>query len=344
MTMTLSQTDVLMYIIIVTNSLSFVGSLLAIIIYWRYSDLRAFSHKLTHRVAWCALGYASAKLIVPVQNFLNYDGYNSWLCITQTTLAIFFQLASSFYCVCVAFVVYKVLVDVSFAPEKLERKFDLMAIPAAVCAVIPVITKNYKRVGYWCWYDQDSALVNGFDWIGRIEEALLFFAPLLISIGYILLVTIKVQRRLNSMRRDALLTNLGEDTARHLRALKRLRLYPVVMVVVFSFPIADQIYFDVRKENWFVLSLLHCFANGCLGLGHSIIFFANERIRDRLKHFLCGIEPEDDDWRTTTTRPTNAPENRRLLIGSAAESQRQSLAKLAETAAAVVSPKKGEIN
>jgi len=337
-----NEYEFLMDIIIVTNSLSFLGALLTICAYWRYSDRTAFSHKLTHRISWCALGYAFSKLIIPIQAHIQHDG---WICITQTTLAIVFQLSSCFYCMAVAFVVYKVLVDVTFSPDTLEKNVDLIWIPAIAFAISPVITQDYGWIGYWCWFQPDSALIPGVDWVGRVEEVVCFFLPLTIALGYILLVSCKVQIRLNTLRRDS----MDIDTTRHLGALKRLRLYPVVMLIVFTFPIADQLYMDINGKSWTLLTALHCLANGCLGMGMALIYFSNDRIRGKLLYSICGIQPDDPEFYDSPMGTgTMDPEQQKLLKKSIeketpeptkVDQSESALGQWARSAEAIVSPK-----
>jgi hypothetical protein len=217
-------------------------------------------------------------------------------------------------------------------------------LPAFICAALPVLTGNFDRIQYWCWFSENSLYVPGANWLGRVEEVFSFFLPLSIAIIFIILVSIKVQIRLNTLRRDLQTANLDPDTARHMRALKRLRLYPVVMVIVFTFPIADQLYLDIRGTSWFALTLCHCFANGCLGLGHCLIYFSNDKTRSKLLQCLCRVEPEQEhDYMETTA----SPEATRLLKQSRVSGMRtpyavnssESLAKLAENVGAVVSPR-----
>jgi hypothetical protein len=117
--MTPYQDEVIKYSIVLFNAISIIGCISIIAFYAKFRDLRAFSHRMVFRIAWCDLGFAISRSITK-------DAVvdSVFACQLQSGLSQLFSIASSLYSVSISYVVYRVLVDYDFSPEQKLGLFD----------------------------------------------------------------------------------------------------------------------------------------------------------------------------------------------------------------------------
>jgi hypothetical protein len=146
---------------------------------------------------------------------------------------------------------------------------------------------NYGIMTHWCWIRRDGKLFSN-EYVGIAEQIICYYIPVLCSIVYIAWVSIKVQLRLNSITRDTLSLSLqfpeiADQAKSSLNTLKRLRLYPLALLLIFTFPLVDRLHYAITNHTFFILSLMHSISNGFLGTLHCLIYFSSLKVRQKVQ-------------------------------------------------------------
>jgi hypothetical protein len=140
---------------------------------------------------------------------------------------------------------------------------------------------------HWCWIKKEGDMFPS-EYAGIAEQMICFYIPIVGSIIYIAFVAVKVQIRLNSLYRDSIINASSlefvqmEQVRSSLGILKRLRLYPIALLLIFAFPLADRIHYAITNEAIFALSLMHAISNAFLGTSHALIYFTTRKVRQKI--------------------------------------------------------------
>lgn len=201
-----------------------------------------------------------------------------------------------------------------------------------ISAIGPAITLNYGNLGLWCWILKEGEL--SVPYLGITEQILFFYVPIVISIAYIIRVSIKVQIRLNTLKQDFLRSSstaassiphkLAQKVCVHqpklhsssqIKSLERLRLYPLILIATFAIPLADRMFYNITQQDIPLLTFLHALTIGLLGAMHALVYFQSSKVQGKIKSKWFGF-PEDEPETMYVTSPSYEPEKEHLLQSS----------------------------
>ncbi|KAH3743692.1 slime mold cyclic amp receptor protein [Pelomyxa schiedti] len=210
------------------------------------------------------------------------------LCKAQGVIMQFAQ--QSEFCWIVAIAVHLFLG--LFLHKRPKRKYEIITICivlslATIYTILPATTGDYGASGVWCWITSTS---TGFIW-----RLIAFYVPLFLDIVIVIVLYALVFHSARSIFSNATLSDLVSTTSKKpgIPILRRLAAYPIILVLVWIFPILNRIQNWVNPDNQiFVLVLLQVLTAPLFGFINSMFYTfdasLSTRYRNTLrKHGMC---------------------------------------------------------
>lgn len=278
------QITILETINYVCESLSIVGSFVIIISYCCFSRLRHnFAYSLVLYLAIADLFRSTARII---GSFLSDDKQDQILCTISAFFINFSSLASFLFVAAIAFVMYSI-VNIKFAsfwkvkPATMRKRKQRIAITiviiSAIISCFPFTQSAYVYVGAWCWIGADT---QHWRWICYYLPLILIFI-FCVCIYSIILWHI---RKLESAMADQSASNAKTKFA----VFRRLKYYPMVLLICFFFPTMRRIYQLFEDEAPFWLGVCHALGSGSYGFLNGMVYGVNQMVTEEYKKGLEG--------------------------------------------------------
>jgi len=263
---------------LVCSSISIVGALFVMVVYFSLSRLRAmFAFRLIMYLSSCDLLFSAAMLLGPL------DGSSS-LCKVQAVVITVFGLATVLWTVAIALTMYLVVMSRSRNVEMHEAKMALVCygLPVLV-AVLPFLTHSYGENLQWCWLETDHE--------GSIWQVAVFYGPLWAAFVVNTYCYWAIRHFLVQVL-DDLVGVTDEERGEKRKVVNRLKWYPWVLFFCWLVGTVDCIYLYARPhEPLFVLVLLHSALGSLQGAGNALVYGCNATVVGELKK-LCCQQPE----------------------------------------------------
>lgn len=246
-------------------ALSCVGCCFVCFVYFYFSDIRSFAYRLVLYMSLMDIGHAIG--------FFLPESPES-LCRAQAMITSYFSLAAVLWTAALAFTLYNAVVrrkDIAH----LELKLAVFANGLPLLVIIPPIVENsYGQSGGWCWIKATgSDYVNGTFW-----RLMTFYVPLWLVIAFNLFVYVSVIRYLRQQVQLMLLPDASSA-----RLVRRLKLYPGILIVCYTLPTINRIYQIIAQGGtWTPLVLVSGFTMCITGFLNAIVYGLTDTVRERL--------------------------------------------------------------
>eukprot|EP00457_Paulinella_chromatophora_P007706 gb/GEZN01007730.1/.p1 GENE.gb/GEZN01007730.1/~~gb/GEZN01007730.1/.p1 ORF type:complete len:335 (-),score=26.99 gb/GEZN01007730.1/:504-1379(-) len=231
--------------------------------YLSFPELRSVAFRLVYYMA-------IADALYSLGGFFGLPEDGTFLCYLQATLLEFPSLASNLWATLIAYTLYLSIVtgvhDPSNTVSLLIPKYHALAWGVSgTLTLLPFTTLSYGDTGSWCY------IKNGKT--GNIWRFITFYIPIWIMIGYVSFVYFKVWRKLNEESAE-------EETTDRARMVNRLKYYPAVLVVCYTFGTVNRIYNVFHpKQPIFGLQVLHLVGARSRGFLNAMVYGFNPLVR-----------------------------------------------------------------
>lgn len=279
MAFTTEQEDALLRYATFFSTISLLGSILVLVSFVRFPELRVFALKLIALLAVADIG-------TDIPYYLGDPDTGSFKCTLQAVLRVYFNLVAILLTTVIANFMYEVILFQNFELiEQQQRRptYQLYAwgVPVLL-AMLPFTTSNYGSNGAYCSVTSDT----GDYWWGVFWHVTCLYLPCWVAIGYNVSVFLTVQRYVRGLE----LSDVGfegekEDrTATNQRALRlqfveRLQLYPLVLAVSWVWATIYCIQSILEPDHQ--IFWLACFAYSMcsiMGFLNACVFFATPSV------------------------------------------------------------------
>lgn len=251
---------------VVVSILSILGSIFIITCYIYLRDLRTFAFRLVFMVAVSDVFYSLGLFLGDAGGSASHLGASPALCTLQAILISYFQLTSLTWAVSIAFTLHMAFLRElpSFAPNEVERhnlKYHLVCwgLPLLLTS-LPAFTNSYGDTGGWCWISSLSSA-------GTTWRFLQFYIWLWAAIAYNFYVFPNIYRKLREFQSAA-----GDDESSSSSMARRLRLYPVVLLVCHTPGTILSIYEAASGSQLFWLHMMTVIFSASMGLLNALIY------------------------------------------------------------------------
>lgn len=279
----LAEMHSLKYTAIAVSALSFIGSALVIWSYFRFEKLQKFAFTLVVMLAVSDLGSGIA--------FFIGSPPDGTLCTFQGVILHYCQLSSFLMTTVIAFVLERTVCRQQGLTVQKNRKYLYLyawGVPL-LFVLLPFTTASRMPTGYaysntfegwsdsydgaWCWIaDGDS------EGVGTSWRFLTFYVPLWLAMFYNLwsynkvIKTLKITLKNQTQVQDA-------DHRVKLKIVRRLRWYPALLVVCWTFATINRVQNAVRGRPLFTLYILHVMFSSAQGLCNSVVYGLNKGVQ-----------------------------------------------------------------
>lgn len=143
-----------------------------------------------------------------------------------------------------------------------------------VLTVLPFSTLSYGDTGGWCW-------IKGTTTAGSLWRFFQFYIWMWVAVIYNFYVFMNIDKKLKEFAASA----EGGSAASGGMA-RRLRLYPMVLVICHSVGFISAIYeiFGPKANPFFVVNVIQIIFSSSLGLANAVVYGFTPEIKDR----ICG--------------------------------------------------------
>jgi len=254
--------------LIAVSFFSLFGSLFIIITYVSFKKIRNYAYKLVTYLAFSDILLAIGNLMT-LETRKNDEEDST--CKAQAFLINYGGLASILWTSVIAWSIYSATVLSAKNLREKNWRFFLFGFGLSlILSIIPFISNQYGRAGLYCWIknddlDKDTAM-----------RFIQFYVPLWIAIGFNVYAYVKVVRFIKKYI----------STTLEIRFIHRLKYYPLVLVICWTFATINRIYNIFGKEVP-SLTFLHVTFGGLQGLLNAFVYGANDQVKQVWKDKLC---------------------------------------------------------
>jgi len=255
-----------LYASLTISFISFLGALFIMITYIKFPKLRNFTFKLVSFISFSDFIFYFGKLLT----ILQMSGVsNQFICHLQGLTLNFGELASVLWSGAFAFTIYNTFVK---STPNFHKRYDLrlklfaFGIPFLVTLTL-WLCGYIGNSGEYCWV----VVYNRSRWKNFYVRILTFYLPLWIVIYYVIFVYLKFMHYLGSIE-----ANVG---------IRRLALYPLVLVFCWFFPTLHRIESFFNSDTK-LLNAMHNICESLQGILNSIIYGMSENVRYEWKKYL----------------------------------------------------------
>lgn len=250
--------------------LSFIGCLFILIVYAMAAEIRVYAFKLVAYLAFCDL-IKSAAIILPGYN----EDLMSATCKVQGFLLTSFSLSNLVWILGISFSLFKVIVHKHENIEIYHKKWLVLAfIVSPTLSSLPFIFGGYGEEYSWCTL---KTLGSGEKWKIAID-----FVP---KWGSIILIVFCYLKLYFHIKKNS---ELFEDAATRKLFLKRMIVYPIIILIAFI-PIAVlrtlQIFYG--ECGFFALATIAYGCFGIYGFLNALAYGYNESIHNYIRKKCC---------------------------------------------------------
>ena len=182
-----------------------------------------------------------------------------------------FQLSSLMITGVISYSLYQIIVKSNFDVSTHEKLFiSLCFIIPLILTPLPLITESYGDSNGWCWIIYHKEI----DTIWMIIQ---FYGPLMGLLFINIYFYYKIYQKiwLDSM--------LREKMKLMKKLLKRLKMYPIVLIICFGPSLVHRIYYLSNGDDNPLLNLISACFNALYGFCNAIVYGFTGRVRKSVK-------------------------------------------------------------
>jgi len=281
------QNTALSAVRIVGSTFSMIGSGFIILMFLVFADLRKFAFKLVFLVSIC-------DLILGLGTYLGDGNDDNTFCHFQAFIIQFGSISEVLWTGVIAYSIREVVLVQprnTRIEDKMNRFHMFVWTAAFVSCILPIFTDSYGDADGWCWISKNDE--HRKSW-GTAWRMICFYIPLWVTIIFIIVVyrrTLKV------------LDRTGES-------FKRMRYYPLVLIVIYFFATVDRIWQIFAPANY-ELCVFRVFFSSLAGFFNAIIYGWTPAVQDKVRTCLHNngfmnyekLNPKDSDTYVGKSEP-----------------------------------------
>mmetsp|Transcript_14426 Transcript_14426/g.21411 ORF Transcript_14426/g.21411 Transcript_14426/m.21411 type:complete len:330 (+) Transcript_14426:42-1031(+) len=317
-----SQTSILYDITFNLSILSCIGSGFICLSSLISSRLRTFAYSLILALALSNIGVDASFL------YGTTTDSNSIECFVQGVSHVYFALVGFFVTTAITTTCYRMVVKQDFTRN--DRIFPVMCICWGVplpLSFLPLITNNYGEAGVWC--SIVSQFEENVDFWGLFWSITILYIPLWFTVGLNIWMHFAVSKSLHRLERAASShseqAGLVKGQSRFLGVIVRLRLYPLVLCICWSWASVNKIYEIVSPSSpQFWLYILQYTFQSLNGVLFALIYVITPSVRAEWKRKLNLLDETLKRTKLSVlvrkkvkANDGDAQENEQLLAGTA---------------------------
>lgn len=279
MTFSAEQNQALSAVRIVGSTVSMCGSGFIILMFLAFSDLRKFAFRLVVMLSVC-------DLILGFGIYLGDGNVDNSLCRFQAFVIQFGSMGEVFWTAVIAYSIREVVL-IQPRNVRIEDKMNTYHMfvwgTAFVSSILPFFSNSYGDADGWCWISKygDHSPTWGTFW-----RMICFYIPLWVTIVFIIVVYRKTLRVL-------------DRTAEN---FKRMRWYPLVLIVIYFFATLDRVWQLFADANY-ELCVFRVFFASLAGFFNALIYGWTPAVQDKFRTCLHNnglmnyekLNPTDSD-------------------------------------------------
>jgi len=263
-----SEETYIIRMLVAVSFLSLLGSLFIIFTYICFKKIRNYAYKL---VTYLSI----ADVLLSIGNIMSVTTMKNTqedsTCHAQAFLINYGGLASILWTSIIAWSIYSATVLSAKNLRQKNWKFFIFGFGfSLLLSIIPFISKQYGRAGLYCWIKNDEIVKD------NVMRFVQFYVPLWIAIGFNIYAYVKVVRFIKKYI----------STTLEIRFIHRLKYYPIVLVICWTFATVNRIYNIFGKEI-LALTFLHVTLGGLQGLLNAFIYGTNDQVKQVWKEKIC---------------------------------------------------------
>lgn len=197
------------------------------------------------------------------------------LCIAQAAMESFFELSSILWTSAIAATLY-MSVFLRLPAVRIQSYFKYMVL---ICQGVPLLLTilpgaldKFGPAGAWCWIPSNY---QGWRWAQ-------FFAPLWLAIVFNAVVYVIVIHRIKRFYR--ITAAVDEESARAMtNIVKRLRFYPLILVVVWIMATINRIVEEAKDEQVYALFFLQKVFSSTQGLLNAFAYGFSSGVKESIR-------------------------------------------------------------
>ncbi|OMJ78973.1 hypothetical protein SteCoe_21100 [Stentor coeruleus] len=259
----MSDDTILLIILLVSNTLSLLGSLFVMTAFLVFKSIRSFSFRLVFFMSTADFIHSISLMLPP---------YNSW-CIIQGATLTFSALSSTLWSFCIAFALYNSAIKENMNIKRYQVWFFLISygLPL-ILTIIPFVFDSYGPAKGWCW------IKKSFEY-DLILRTMCFYIIIWGVMIFNVLVYISV---INKLKRDY--GNIVEYQSQRNILIKRLAAYPIILVITYL-PISFKRIFEIFDEDDmpFWMTCIAAFGISITGLANATVYGFTGPVRTAVK-------------------------------------------------------------
>jgi hypothetical protein len=232
------------------------------------------------------------------------DGPAQVWCLVQALLLLLFENASMLWTIAIALALHQQVVARRAAPEKLEPYYHLVGwgVPSLLFLAL-LFTKHIGPAdeprAAWCWIASNALdppstpnvtrpipyiVSGGGD--SRWVQLVAFYIPLLLAFAFNLVTYLRVGAAFRRLANEG-----AVDAAKERMIQLRLRLYLLVFLVVWAFPLAHRFaeFFSGERIDPLWLQICHTVCQCSMGFFNALVYGCNEATLKPYREVLTSL-------------------------------------------------------
>jgi hypothetical protein len=205
--------------------------------------------------------------------FLIPNSLSHELCLLQAMLQNYSQLASLFFTGLISYSLYEMIVkDNAYIIKQETYTVSICFLLPAIVTPLPLFTNSYGDAQGWCWITYDRTIINYFWTVFQ------FYGPLFILFLMNIYFYIRIYRKIRNEKERY------DDLKVVVRMMKRLKLYPLILIVCFGPAVAHRIFYLITKDNEHeILNLVTACLLALYGAANTVVYGMTGKVRKSLR-------------------------------------------------------------
>lgn len=177
-----------------------------------------------------------------------------------------------FWVLVVAYTISEVVLKRKFDIEYKMKYFHIFVWSiSVVLTVLPLTTNNYGPAVGFCWISNEGDSHD--ETMGNVWRLVTWYVPLYLELIYMCWIYWRTTRLLDGAN----------------ETFWRMRFYPLVLVIAYSFATINRIYQMATDDYSFPLTILQIFFQGSIGFLNAMVYGCNSAVKEKNKTWLNSM-------------------------------------------------------
>ncbi|KAL4502394.1 hypothetical protein ABPG72_011981 [Tetrahymena utriculariae] len=267
----------LLIIEITTNTLSLLGSSFIVLMYLCNKDLQTFAFKLVFLLSISDIILGFGRMFnfesIITQDYTPEDGVK---CQVQSFLVNFGGLSTIITTMAISWsLCQSVVYGINHLDDYSKYYYIVIFVFPLIISIIPLATGDYGASGISCWisgHKDGPYSIRTLLW-----RLFLFYIPLWLSIIYNFINYLRIRKFVYSLFVDN-----TEASKQHKQIIRKLTLYPLIMVICYLFATINRVYQFFEENEIEAIAYLHMSLAGLQGFFNSLVYGFNKQIKSKI--------------------------------------------------------------